>query len=243
MDVCDLFEVQRPVGIYIVVIKPLYMLADSQLLFWKDGDRLFLERIREELDSPEPKAAYIGASNGDSPEFYALFQAALEGVSLRSSRMIPSSPTEEDRNFLAGADLVLLAGGDVAKGWKVLEENGIKDLLLQKRYDGTVLVGISAGAVQLGLGTLLESATMKKQPLFQFAPFYVSAHDETNEWWDLRALVNLAGDGGKGIGIPAGGGMVFTSDGSLEPVRKGLVEFSREGDQMTENLLMPGAAT
>jgi len=228
------------------VIKPLYMLADSQLLFWKDGNRLFLERIREQMDSPDPKAAYIGASNGDKHEFYSLFQAAMEGIRLHSCRLIPSQPTREDMDFLAAADLVLLAGGDVERGWRTFEQNGIKELIPQKRYDGTVLVGVSAGAVQLGLGALQEgalqeSATMKKIPLFQFAPFYVGAHEEESEWWNLRALVNLAGDRGRGIGIPAGGGMILSPDGSLESIRKALVEFYREGEKMKENLLLSEA--
>lgn len=221
------------------MIKPMYLLADSQLLFWKTGSRLFLENIREELDSPDPKAAYIGASNGDDPAFYELFQAAMEGIQLRSCRMIPASPTDEDRDFLSGADLVLLAGGDVEQGWKAFEQNGIKEMIPQMRYDGTVLLGISAGAVQLGLGALQDLATMKKLPLFQFAPFYVGAHEEESDWWNLRALVNVAGDGSRGIGIPSGGGLIFSPDGSLEPIRKTLVEFTREGDKLSENLLLP----
>lgn len=217
----------------------MYLLADSQILFWRDGSQLFIEKIRQQMDSPAPSAAYIGASNGDNPEFFQLFQVAMEAIGLNSCRMIPSSPSEEDLKFLTAADLVLLAGGDVQRGWNIFQERGIKDLIVQKRYDGTVLVGISAGAVQLGLGTLLESATMKKLSLFQFAPFYVGAHDEGNEWWDLRALVNLAGDGARGIGIPAGGGLIFSPDGSLEPIRKALTEFQKQDDKMTENLLLP----
>lgn len=223
------------------MIKPMYMLADSQLLFWKDPSRLFLERIREHLDSPSPSAAYIGASNGDNPEFYSIFQAAMAGIELASCRMIPSSLTEEDKAFLTAADLVLLAGGDAEQGWRVFEQNGVKDLITQKRYGGSVFVGVSAGAVQLGQGTLLETATMKKLSLFQFAPFYVGAHEEESEWWNLQALVNLTGEGARGIGIPAGGGLIYGADGSLEPVRKTLVEFSRERDTVRESLLLPGS--
>lgn len=221
------------------MIKPLYLLADSQLLFWKDENRLFTERIREQLDASNPRAAYLGASNGDNPEFYSLFQAAMELIYVESSRMIPSTPSAEDRTFLASADLVLLAGGDVELGWKSFQETGIKDMLVQRRYEGAVLVGVSAGAVQLGLGALLETSTMKKLSLFQFAPFYVDAHDAGSEWWNLKALVNLAGDGARGIGIPAGGGMIYSPDGTLEPIRKGLPEFSREGGRILEKLLLP----
>ena len=50
-----------------MVIKPLYLLADSQLFFWKSDSDSLAERIRADLDSANPKAAYIGASNGDQP--------------------------------------------------------------------------------------------------------------------------------------------------------------------------------
>ena len=225
------------------MIKPLFLLADSQLLFLRDQGRLFTERIRKQLDSANPRAAYLGASNGHDPRFYSIFEAAMAGVELTDCRMVPSRPGAEDREFLGHADLILLAGGDVERGWKVFEENGLKELITQRRFDGAVLVGVSAGAVQLGLGTLLETATMKKLSTFQFAPFYVGAHDEAAEWWDLRALVNMANNGSRGIGIPAGGGDIYSFDGSLEPIRKPVVEFFKQGDRMSENLLLPHTDT
>ncbi|HKD14764.1 MAG TPA: Type 1 glutamine amidotransferase-like domain-containing protein [Candidatus Angelobacter sp.] len=221
------------------MIRPLFLLADSQVLFWKDGNRLFTERIREQLDASNPAAAYLGASNGDNPEFYALFQAAMELIDVQSCRMVPSSPSNEDKKFLASADLVLLAGGDVELGWKSFQQTGIEEMLVQRRYEGAVLVGVSAGAVQLGLGTLLETSTMRKLSTFQFAPFYVDAHAEESEWWNLKALVNLAGEGARGIGIPAGGALIYSPDGTLEPIRKTLTEFFRQGDRMSEQLLLP----
>src|SRR5437588_5132069 len=141
-----------------MAIKPLYLLADSQLLFLKEGARLLTERIREDLDSPEPKAAYIGASNGDDPQFYSIFEAAMEPIGVTQRRMIPARPSNDDLGFLQSADLVLLAGGNVEQGWRAFEQNGVKDLISRKRYDGVVLVGVSAGAVQLGLGPLVEPA-------------------------------------------------------------------------------------
>jgi cyanophycinase len=222
-----------------MMIKPLYLLADSQLLFCKDNDRLFTERIREQLHLDNPQAAYLGASNGDSPEFYSLFQEAMGLIGITNCRMIPSSPLREDASFLEAADLILLAGGDVQKGWNVFEQNGVKDTIMRRRYDGSVLVGVSAGAVQLGLGSLTEGPKMEKLDLFRFAPFYVGAHEENEEWWNLRVLVNLSLDHERGIGIPFGGGAVYTADGLLEPIRKPLLEFSKEGDRIAERLLLP----
>jgi Peptidase family S51 len=221
------------------MIKSLYLLADSQLLFWKDNDSLFAARIGEEIEAETPKAAYIGASNGDNPDFFSLFVGAMEMIGITDCRMIPSQPSKEDTAFLEAADLLLLSGGDTERGWRAFEQNGLKELIPQKRFGGAVLVGISAGAVQLGMGSLTGTSTMKSEEMFRFAPFYVGAHEEAEEWWNLRALVNLSQTDARGIGIPAGGGAIYHPDGSLEPVRKPLMEFAKEGEQFSEKLLLP----
>jgi cyanophycinase len=221
------------------MIKPLYLLADSQLLFWKSDSGSLAERIRADLAAVDPKAAYIGASNGDQPEFYSLFVAAMEGMGISNCQMIPTQPAREDLLFVEKADLILLAGGDVELGWQALEQNGLHDLIPRKRFDGTVLVGISAGAIQLGLGSLSNAAQPKQISMFRFAPFYVGAHDEKNDWWDLRALVSLAQSDARGIGLATGGGAVYYPDGTLEPMRKPLIEIVKQDSQISENFIGP----
>ena len=206
-----------------MVIKPLYLLADSQLFFWKSDSNSLAERVRADLDTGNPKAVYVGASNGDQPEFYSLFLAAMETMAISDCRFVPSQPSREDTAFLENADLIVLSGGDVERGWHVFEQNGFKELLPRLRYDGAVLIGVSAGAVQLGLGCLSTAAQPKPLDLCRFAPFYVGAHDEGNDWFDMRALVNLSQSDARGIGLPAGGGAVYYSDGTLEPLRKPLI--------------------
>ncbi|EUA33784.1 hypothetical protein I552_4563 [Mycobacterium xenopi 3993] len=72
--------------------QPLYLLADSQLLFWKRQGRLLLETAIEGLAGDSaPRAAYIGASNGDRPEFYGIFEAAVDAIAIANRRMIDSS--------------------------------------------------------------------------------------------------------------------------------------------------------
>jgi hypothetical protein len=222
-----------------MIIKPLYLLADSQLFFWKsEGDSL-AERIRADLDSGKPKAAYIGASNGDQPEFYSLFQGAMETMGISNCRAVPSQPSKEDISFIEEADLILLSGGDVEWGWHTFEQNGLKELVPRKRFDGAILMGVSAGAVQLGLGCLSNAAQPKQIDMFRFAPFYVGAHDEGNDWFDLRALVNLCLGDTRGIGLPAGAGAVYYADGTLEPLRRPLIEIVKENSKITENLMAP----
>jgi cyanophycinase len=222
-----------------MVIKPLYLLADSQLLFWKNGGDSLAERIRADLDSTNPGAAYIGASNGDLPEFYNLFVGAMESMEISDCRLVPSQPSREDILFLENAGLIVLSGGDVEKGWQVFQQNGLKELLPRKRFDGAVLMGVSAGAVQLGLGCLTNAAQPKPLDMFRFAPFYVGAHDEANDWFDLRALVNLSQSDARAIGLPAGGGAVYYADGTLEPLRKPLIEIVKEDAKISENIMAP----
>jgi cyanophycinase len=221
------------------VIKPLYLLADSQLLFSQADKDGLPSRIRTNLDSDNPRAAYIGASNGDQPEFYDLFVAAMGAMGISNCRMAPTRLSDEDRTFLEQADLILLAGGDVERGWKAFEETGLKELISRKRYDGSVLIGVSAGGVQLGLGALSEASQPRKLDMFGFAPFYVGAHEEQDDWWNLRALVNLSRTNARGVGIPAGGGVVYSPDGTLEPIRRPLIELLKEEEKVTERLLLP----
>ncbi|HEV7675754.1 MAG TPA: Type 1 glutamine amidotransferase-like domain-containing protein [Candidatus Angelobacter sp.] len=222
-----------------MAIKPLYLLADSQLFFWKSESDSLAERLRADLDTSNPKAAYIGASNGDQPEFYSLFVAAMESMEISHCRLVPSRPSRDDILFIEDADLIVLSGGDVELGWRTFEQNGLKELIPRKRFDGAILMGVSAGAIQLGLGCLSNSAQPKQIDMFRFAPFYVGAHDEGNDWWDLRALVNLSQANTRAIGIPVGGGAVYQADGTLEPIRKYLTELTKASARINENVLGP----
>ncbi len=224
-------------------IKPLYLLADSQLLFLRGSGPAFIQRVREAVDSAGPKAAYLGASNGDDPAFYSIFEAAMQLIGISQCRMVPIHPAADDMAFLQSADLVLLAGGDVERGWRAFEQNGVKDLVNRRRYDGVVLIGVSAGAIQLGLGGLVEppaeSSAVKKAEFFRFAPFYVGAHEEQEEWWNLKLLITSSQVDARGIGIPMGGGAIYFPDGELEPIRKPLTEFLKEDGEFRESMLMP----
>lgn len=137
------------------IAKPIFLLADSQLLFYKNEDGLFLDRIKEliqeEVNEAEMKAAYIGASNNDNPQFYEIFESAMQQIDVRKCRMIKSNPDTEDNKFLNGADIILLAGGDTNKGWDVIRRNGWDEIITEKHSKGTILIGVSAGAVQLGM--------------------------------------------------------------------------------------------
>lgn len=222
-------------------IRPLYLLADSQLLFHREptGD-LFLTRLRESLPSPEPKAAYLGASNGDVTDFYDIFVAAMEGIGIRQTRHILASPSPRDRAFLDEADVILLAGGDAGRGWKAFQDSGLAERILARYTEGAVLIGISAGAMQLGL-KVWSGEGQSVVDGFRLAPAVIGAHDEP-DWHALTAVVEGLQGAGRGIGIPAGGGAIVHADLTVEPVRKTLVEISVEDGVVRRALLVPGGS-
>jgi cyanophycinase len=222
-------------------LKPIYLFADSQLLFWKDDDRLFLDSVRDVIERPQPKAAYIGASNGDDQDFYSLFQAAMEGIGVRDCRMITSQLTEDEASFLNDADLILLAGGDVERGWEAFKKNGVREAVVKRYLEGAVLIGISAGSVQLGWFGWPEAELTENRlfDTFRLVPFVIDAHDEKNAWRNLRHSLQFCGGVVTGIGLPSGGGLIYHTNHTAEAVRYPAVELFLKSGEIGQSLLIP----
>lgn len=222
---------------------PLYLFADSQPLFWKQRGKLVLESVRESLaDDSRPAAAYIGASNGDRKEFYSIFTAAVEAAGFADHRMISSEFTSEDRDFLDRAHLILLAGGDVHRGWQTFETTGMKQHILARHAQGATLVGVSAGAVQLGRHGLIDkgdSSALELFDVFGLVPALIDVHDELRDWSRLASTVRMLEGTLTGRGIASGGGLLFHADGTAEALRHPVHEFNYDGARLSHTLLMP----
>ena len=225
--------------------KPLFMLADSQSLFRHGSDTL-LPALQESLQVSErnvTRAAYIGASNGDAPEYFDLFRAAMDGINLHESRMIRSEFDSEDRAFLERADLLLLSGGDADSGWDTMTSTGMDAVIARRYYAGAVLVGVSAGAVQLGMGWFTRDHQRVSDGL-KLVPYYIGVQRERDDWQGLRSLVETREEYAKGFGIPFGGAMIYHADMSMQAVRYPVAEFEksvRENGAVKGNLLLPAA--
>ena len=224
-------------------VQPIYLLADSHLLFWRNKGPLFLASINELIGHSSPKAAYIGASNGDDPQFYEIFEAAMEGIGIRDCRMILSSFSAADELFMNDADIILLAGGEIEKGWKVFEEVGLKELIIRRYRESAVLIGISAGAVQLGQYGLIEAEDSFNRIIdtFKLVPFIIGAHEEKQEWLGLRTAVELLEGSVSGIGIPTGGVLIYHPDQSIEAIRHPVYEITKRDGVVSQSLLFPKA--
>ena len=89
-------------------IKPIFLFADSQVLFWHTKEGLFINRLRETIEEDknrpegEIKAAYIGASNDDKKEYYDIFISAVKQIDITNCRHIKAKPKEDDYKFHRG---------------------------------------------------------------------------------------------------------------------------------------------
>jgi len=223
--------------------KPLFLLADSQPLFHNSGDTL-LPALQESLRVSEKnvtRAAYIGASNGDAPEFFQLFVAAMDHINLHESRMIRADFGSDDRAFLESADLVLLAGGDADDGRALMTGAGMDAVITKKYYGGAVLVGVSAGAMQLGMGWSGRDPGRISEGL-KLVPYYIDVHGEPDDWLRLRTVVEAREEYAKGYGIRTGGALIYHADMSLEAVRHPVAELQRPvkgSGKVSGGLLLP----
>jgi peptidase E len=234
-----------------IPVKPIFLFADSQVLFRMGREGLVLERIKRIIKEDNPgkkkiRAAYIGASNGDKEEFYDIFLSALSQVDIKKTDclMIKSKPSKKEMNFFEKADLVLLSGGDTKKGWDIMNENGIGEKLVNRYHNGALLIGLSAGAVQLGSRGWMETGNgpgeYKVFTTFQLVPFVIDVHDEEEGQWER--LHNTVADGEehcRGFGIPTGGGAIFHSDWSMEAIRHPLAEFSLFPEGLKNSMIFP----
>jgi cyanophycinase-like exopeptidase len=223
-------------------VQSLYLLADSQLLFWRGPSGPFLESILKTADILAPRIAYIGASNGDSEDAHSIFAAAAAQVEGASAHHVRASYSAEDRQFLETANVVVLAGGDVEVGWNTFTRTGMHDQIRDLYLDrGAVIIGISAGAVQCGTHAALsaESGASKLVGTFGFVPYIIDVHDEKQHWERLSSTIHLLEGGRSGVGIPSGGGLAAHADGSLEPIRNSVDFFIFNEGQLQHAVAMP----
>ena len=220
-------------------IKPVFLLADSQLLFWQEEGERYLKTLLNHIAASSPKAAYIGASNGDISDFYQIFFAAMKGIGITDCKMIRRHGNREELDFLAQSDVLLLSGGDVDRGWDVLQNTGMLKIVQQRYREGAVIMGISAGAIQLGQFWREDGSDADLTPMAQILPFSVDAHEESSDWKRLKNTVRHGCSKARAYGIPSGGGLVFFPDKQVHAIRYPVAEMINQGNTLVVTSLRP----
>lgn len=98
--------------------------------------------------------------------------------------------------------------------------------LIKKRYlEGAIVIGLSAGAIQLGLkGYTEESKPVEVFPTFGLVPYIIATREIPSCPKLTEVLLSCPsateGDRTKGIAIAAGGGVMYYRDRFVEAVGK-----------------------
>ncbi|MEE2732425.1 MAG: hypothetical protein VYA55_16515 [Pseudomonadota bacterium] len=173
----------------------LLLLADSQLLFRGDT----AAQLQQWISARFPhglEAAYLGAANGDDPVF---FELACGGINRMLRRPCQTHWVRDPNALPPPCALVLLAGGSVAQGWHLISQPRVGAWLQRCRnLGGSLVIGISAGAIHLANGVDPEQPELGSQSFLDWLPYHVAVHEESLGWPSLVAE--------PGIGIPLGSG-------------------------------------
>ncbi|MEM7202050.1 MAG: Type 1 glutamine amidotransferase-like domain-containing protein [Planctomycetota bacterium] len=192
------------------------LLADSGPMFRRrDGRAPLWDALAQGLP-PRPRAAYVGASNGDEVRYFEVFEAAMAVAHIDSLQHVTATFDDHERCWLDGADLIVLAGGDPDGGWQAMTRRGMNNAIAARAAGGAVLLGISAGAIQLGTPWCSGSLGLVEA--------LVDAHDEAAGWERLRHAVRQGTAGRVGLGLPFGTALVGNPGGPLRPIFGAAVE-------------------
>lgn len=97
-----------------------------------------------------PRALFVPTASGDDESYCRSF-AEIYGNKLgcrTESLLLSTADTEEDlRQKISEADLIYVGGGYTARMLKIWRSCGLDSLLEAAHHNGTVLAGISAGAI------------------------------------------------------------------------------------------------
>ncbi|MGD9201387.1 MAG: Type 1 glutamine amidotransferase-like domain-containing protein [Chitinispirillia bacterium] len=226
------------------LLKPIFLFADNQILFWKISRELFLKRCIKCFNGEKQtdfRASYIGASNDNKTEFYEIFMSAMSQIGVFDYRMIPNEPDYSDLTFLQNSDIIFFPGGDITKGLKILRNNKVLTTAINSFYKGAVLIGISAGAIQLGLKgwNYSKDTAVHLSDMFRLVPLIIDFRNEHNGWDSLQKAVHLTGENNIGVGIPSGGGIIFKPDWTIEAVRYPVTKYVNSSKRIKKYIIEP----
>jgi putative intracellular protease/amidase len=204
---------------------PVYLVASGEGDVLVSIAKRALDGARTTVGNLKPRVAVT----------YAPVDGNRQGMKLMSGRMpklFPGAtidPIETDRAVVDRADLVFISGGDATHGAKVLSKTGAGEWIREAAARGVPTFGVSAGAILLGDFWVdwpedddapLEQAGLV--PCLRVVAGHVfDAHDEADDWQELRAagkLLAARGIQSRLMGIPTGGALVWTSAGGFEAV-------------------------
>ena len=106
-------------------------------------DRYVLRQARR----ARPRVAFVGTASGDAESYVTRFMDAFAGLYCEPTHLPLFGRTPELRDFVLEQDVIYVGGGNTRSMLAVWSEWGLPELLREAWQAGSVLAGISAGAI------------------------------------------------------------------------------------------------
>lgn len=175
---------------------PLVMLADSQLLFAGEQGAWLKAKIRRHLQRHKARygqacSVYVGAANRNEPAFFELAESALREMGSTQCVFLKRHLDELGQWRNQAPAVILLAGGDPRLGWQTLGQPEWVSWLHNCWYRGTLLIGISAGAIHLTSG--MDTDNDQPRRFLDLFPAVTLVHEEQDDWPSERRFRRALG--------------------------------------------------
>lgn len=211
--------------------------------------RTLIRRALDPIRGRKPRVALSLAPIAETPailrKFASWFSPAIFHGAEVERFSVPgepdATPEARAREIVERADLIFLSGGDPIAGARLFSASGADAWLRAARERGAALAGGSAGAILLGAYWASWPEEPDDEPSGQ--PFdggelvrctgvvgdlVIDTHAEEDEWAELalvRGMLEARGERLRLRGIPTGGGLIVSGDGTLETVGDPPFEF------------------
>lgn len=115
---------------------------------FSDGTNLAVDRyVLRQARRARPRVAFVGTASGDSERYVDKFMAAFADLDCEPTHLPLFRRTPDLREFVRAQDVIYVGGGNTRSMLAVWREWGLPELLREAWQSGTVLAGISAGAI------------------------------------------------------------------------------------------------
>jgi dipeptidase E len=112
-----------------------------------------------------PRVCFLGTASGDADRYAASFYRSFGPVADVSDLRLFGAPTPDDIARLTDMDVIVVGGGNTASMIAVWRAHGVDRALRRAWETGTVLAGVSAGAICWFEASLTDSFGTELAPL------------------------------------------------------------------------------
>jgi dipeptidase E len=116
--------------------------------FYRDPENLSLERyIIKQTGAAEVRVAFVPTASAEPDNYLVSFYTAFLKLGCRPSHLSFFKRTPDLRSYLLNQDVIFIGGGNTKSMLAVWRDWGVPEILREAWESGSVLTGVSAGAI------------------------------------------------------------------------------------------------